>query len=544
MLHESHAPSIDPLNHLADARLPSPRAVLLAGPLGSGKTTLLNHLLERSAQNPTVGSILVIENDIGSRNTDAARLSARPEDVLAITAGCICCNDLHSLSAAIAQIKAAGGYQTLFIETTGIANPGAVKDLLHDAGIPTKTIVTVDVKHFERNRMLRRDADTVPHADIVALTWWEGGVSPETIAQTIAAIQSENDTAPLLFVSSTGRPLPAPPGDISLTQPKSEAPLNLDPLTPCPPTFAPLNYTEALQLPSRPISDVTHRHQTFAVTLAPPPGIRPEILREIVAQGVGAGLLLRAKGHLDGYEFDCTHGDWRFYPRDRGYRRNTITIMSDQPLSAARFPGLTPLASDLPETLDLSDPTIRDRAVELVQELLERIPADVIVGDRLITETDAAEAWRYFLKPGFPAQLRDQFLRSLLDFYLRQHTALLSGRFDTSTALPYYKREVGSCLSGFAMDCGAELDRWEMRTHVTGLQSCTLYFEGLAQAKTALHIGSLREADMPYLQRRLETLATEIGVERSRALAKQAIENCARLSLNGSWDKALRLLTE
>ncbi|MFM1848594.1 MAG: hypothetical protein RL417_2068 [Pseudomonadota bacterium] len=542
MFNDILTPVTDPLAHLVDASLPTPRAVLLAGPLGSGKTTLLNHLLERNAANAPAGSFVVIENDIGARNTDAARIVARPEDVLAITAGCICCNDLHSLSAAIDQIKGTGVYRTMFIETTGIANPGAVKDLLHTAGIPTKTIVTVDVKHFERNRTLRRDTDTVPHADIIALTWWEDDVPAETIAQTIAAIKTENDTAPLLFVSSSGHPVKPMLSDTLAALPREAEPFALDRSAFLPRRLAPLEQTTELRLAPTPPTESAHRHHTFTVTLSPSPGMTPEKLQEIVARGVGTALLLRAKGHLDGFEFDCTHGDWRFYQSDRGPRRNIITMMSDFPLTAASFPEFTPVQGDSAEVLDLTDAATRNQAVKLVQDLLRRIPTDVVAADRLVTETEAGEAWRYVSNPGFPVELRETFLHTLLDFYLRQHTALLSGQFDSSAALPYYKREVGYNLSWFLLDCHRELDRWGMRDQVEELGPSTLYFEGLAAAKTALHIGSLRESDAPYLRGRLAQLVGEIGVNAGRHLASQAIQNCLRLSLNGTWRKGVALL--
>lgn len=544
MFNPAPTAATDLLPHLADASLPTPRAVLLAGPLGSGKTTLLNHLLERSSQNAPTGSFVVIENDIGARNTDAARLVARPEDVLAITAGCICCNDLHALSAAVAQIKNDCVYQTIFIETTGIANPGAVKELLHTAGIPTKTIVTVDVKHFERNRLLRRDIDTVPHADIVALTWWENDVPLETITRTIDAIKTENDTAPLLFVSADGRPVQPMPSITTASLPGAPGPGTLgrvDHLTGLSPLLEP---TAGLRLLPHSTTEPTHRHQTFTVTLAPPPGMPSENLQEVVTRGIGPALLLRAKGHLDGLEFDCTHGDWRFSPSTRGPRRNIITMMSDRPLTAASFPELTALKNDTAETLELTDTATRDRAVELVKELLKRIPTDVVDGDRLITETEAGEAWRYVSNPGFPPELREKFLRELLDFYLRQHAALLSGRFDSNPVLPYYMREVGYNLSWFAIDCVAELRRWNLRERIKELNPCALYFEGLATARTAVHIGSFRESDTPYLRHRLVELAAEIGIDQSHTLATRAIENCRKLSLNGTWDSAARILAE
>ncbi len=59
----------------------------------------------------------IIVNDVGSINIDAARLS--DADVTALTEGCICCEDMESLSNALHQAK--GSSELLIVEPSGIA---------------------------------------------------------------------------------------------------------------------------------------------------------------------------------------------------------------------------------------------------------------------------------------------------------------------------------------------------------------------------------------------------------------------------------------
>ena len=61
---------------------------IITGFLGSGKTTFLNHFL-KSQNNER---IVVIENEIGKINIDGATLVTNTNDIIELTAGCICCS--------------------------------------------------------------------------------------------------------------------------------------------------------------------------------------------------------------------------------------------------------------------------------------------------------------------------------------------------------------------------------------------------------------------------------------------------------------------
>jgi G3E family GTPase len=98
---------------------------IITGFLGAGKTTFLNHLIT----NRLPERILVIENEVGEVNIDGALVVDGADSVVELTAGCICCSLNDDLLEVLADL--AGRRHTfdrIVIETTGIADPGAVAE--------------------------------------------------------------------------------------------------------------------------------------------------------------------------------------------------------------------------------------------------------------------------------------------------------------------------------------------------------------------------------------------------------------------------------
>ncbi len=99
------------------------QVILISGFLGAGKTTLLNHLLKSLPDKKKI----VIENEFGDTAIDGQLISKQYNQLYELTEGCICCSIGSELENVLSEIiikKLEVDY--LFIETTGIADPGNV----------------------------------------------------------------------------------------------------------------------------------------------------------------------------------------------------------------------------------------------------------------------------------------------------------------------------------------------------------------------------------------------------------------------------------
>ena len=97
---------------------------IITGFLGSGKTTFLNHLIrERHPEE----RIFVIENEVGACNIDGALVLPMANEVVELTAGCLCCSlsgELYDVLELVSERR--DEYDRLVIETTGVADPSSI----------------------------------------------------------------------------------------------------------------------------------------------------------------------------------------------------------------------------------------------------------------------------------------------------------------------------------------------------------------------------------------------------------------------------------
>jgi G3E family GTPase len=151
---------------------PKPLVTVLCGFLGAGKTTLLNHLLRQSEGRRWAA----IVNDVASINIDAAVVRAGAEtaatrDIVELGNGCVCCSSKDELAETIAELAADGGYEHIFVETTGVAEPRGIANLftrknpfgrtLGDFATLSALVSVIDAAMFLREWRTYRDRTVV-----------------------------------------------------------------------------------------------------------------------------------------------------------------------------------------------------------------------------------------------------------------------------------------------------------------------------------------------------------------------------------------------
>ena len=111
----------------AKTRLP---VILVTGFLGAGKTTLLLRWLKES---PATGLRMgVVMNEFGADSVDSQILDRPGLPVAQVSGGCVCCATDNELDRAVTQLAKSGDCDYIVVETSGLADPDNVIDVLTD----------------------------------------------------------------------------------------------------------------------------------------------------------------------------------------------------------------------------------------------------------------------------------------------------------------------------------------------------------------------------------------------------------------------------
>ncbi len=192
------------MNQTGCAAIP---VTLLSGFLGAGKTTVLNALLNHAEGL----RFAVVENEFGAVNIDSQLISRSSGGVIELTNGCVCCTisaDLVRGLQDLASRRSSGelSFDWIFIETTGLADPGAVAQTffaapeLRDSFLLDGIVVVVDALHAQQqldqhsvvqrqvgfaDRLLIAKCDLVSSEMIDALADRLAGINPRAVQQRL-----------------------------------------------------------------------------------------------------------------------------------------------------------------------------------------------------------------------------------------------------------------------------------------------------------------------------------------------------------------------
>nr|WP_298410970.1 CobW family GTP-binding protein [uncultured Halomonas sp.] len=99
---------------------------VIGGFLGAGKTTYLNNLIKRGLP----ANALLVVNDFGDINIDAALIEYRDDSIMQLSNGCVCCTLGGTLAEQLAAaLRLRSKPSTIIIEASGVANPARIADI-------------------------------------------------------------------------------------------------------------------------------------------------------------------------------------------------------------------------------------------------------------------------------------------------------------------------------------------------------------------------------------------------------------------------------
>jgi len=175
--------------------------LLVSGFLGAGKTTLIKHLI--TSQTEGVGKMAVLVNEFGDVGIDGTILSGQDIDIVELTSGCICCTIKTDFFKAIGEIHDRVCPDLLLVESTGVAQPGDILEVLSDPALKQisrlmKLVTVVDAGFFKVREVLGTFyVNQIRCADIVILNKADS-VETEKL-QEIEAQLREMNPATMIF---------------------------------------------------------------------------------------------------------------------------------------------------------------------------------------------------------------------------------------------------------------------------------------------------------------------------------------------------------
>jgi G3E family GTPase len=183
---------------------------VLTGFLGSGKTTLVNRILSEQHGR----RIAVIENEFGEVGVDHELVIGAEEEIFETSNGCICCTVRGDLIRILGQLlKRRDRFDSILIETTGLADPGPVaqtffvEEDLKDHFVLDAIVTLVDARHIEQQLADNTVAlEQIAFGDVLVVNKTDL-VDDATLARIERSLLAVNGTARLLRTQRAQVPL-------------------------------------------------------------------------------------------------------------------------------------------------------------------------------------------------------------------------------------------------------------------------------------------------------------------------------------------------
>ena len=173
------------------------KILLFGGFLGSGKTTIIRSLID-TIRKQNLGSIAVIENEIGEIGIDDTLLREGTVLVKPLFGGCVCCEITGSLLYAVEEIERTLSPAWLIIEMTGVAELKNISEILRQykkTGPLPMAISVVDGSRWDRLSAVLGDfiRAQLSGCDVAIVNKADLCKNPELIAQSVTAFTGVQD---------------------------------------------------------------------------------------------------------------------------------------------------------------------------------------------------------------------------------------------------------------------------------------------------------------------------------------------------------------
>lgn len=173
--------------------------LIISGFLGTGKTTFIRQLLTEFGNTER---IMVIENDFGTVNFDAAVLANDGIRIQELTSGCICCSLAGDFRSSLRQVLCKADVDLIIIEPSGVAKLSDIIAICDSEELRDKLLLVraVTIADGQQSLLYLRNfgeffTDQIVNGDAIFISHTDE--DKKRTERTLAAIGELNSAAPV-----------------------------------------------------------------------------------------------------------------------------------------------------------------------------------------------------------------------------------------------------------------------------------------------------------------------------------------------------------